>query len=62
MAELQIEEMMPAGANPGLHWQCYLIKKNGNLSFSVDYQLLNVFTKKDSHPLPFINDALDYIG
>ena len=34
-------------------------KKNGEIRFCVDYRELNSITKKDSHPLPRINDMLD---
>ncbi len=37
-----------------------LVKKpNGGIRFCVDYRKLNVVTKKDSYPLPRIDDALD---
>ena len=36
-------------------------KKNGNLRFYVDYRKLNAITRKDSYPLPRINDLLDSI-
>jgi hypothetical protein len=34
-------------------------KKNGNLRFCVDYRRLNAVTKKDSYPLPRIDDIFD---
>ena len=37
-------------------------KKDGNLRFCVDYRKLNEVTKKDSFPLPRIDDCLDTLG
>lgn len=34
-------------------------KKDGSTHFSVDYRKLNNITKKDSYPLPSIDDALE---
>ena len=37
-------------------------KKDGTLRFCVDYRVLNSVTKKDTFPLPKIDDLLDQIG
>ena len=37
-------------------------KKDGTLRFCVDYRGLNSVTKKDTFPLPRIDDLLDQIG
>ena len=37
-------------------------KKDGTLRFCVDYRKLNEVTKKDSFPLPRIDDCLDTVG
>ena len=37
-------------------------KKNGKLRFCVDYRQLNAVTKKDSYPIPRIDDMLDSLG
>lgn len=37
-------------------------KKDGSSRFCVDYRLLNNITKKDSYPLPRIDDTLDTLG
>ena len=37
-------------------------KKNGKLRRCVDYRALNEMTKKDRHPLPLINEALDRLS
>jgi len=34
-------------------------KKNGEIRFCIDYRKLNSITRKDSHPLPRIDDMLD---
>ncbi|CAK1588702.1 unnamed protein product [Parnassius mnemosyne] len=38
-----------------------LKKKDGNMRFRVDYRRLNDVTKKDSYPLPKIDDTLDML-
>ncbi|KAK2894334.1 hypothetical protein Q8A73_016818, partial [Channa argus] len=37
-------------------------KKTGKWRLCVDYRRLNAVTKKDSYPLPRIDDALDYVA
>jgi len=37
-------------------------KKDGTLRFCVDYGLLNVVTKKDSNPLPRMDECIDYLA
>jgi len=37
-------------------------KKDGTLRFCVDYQLLNVVTKKLSYPLPHMDECIDSLG
>ncbi|KAJ8394496.1 hypothetical protein AAFF_G00045060 [Aldrovandia affinis] len=37
-------------------------KKDDSWRFCVDYRCLNVVTRKDSYPLPCIDDALDHIS
>jgi len=37
-------------------------KKDGTLRFCVDHRLLNVVTKKDSYPLPRMDECIDSLG
>ena len=37
----------------------FVKKKDGKLRLCVDYRAVNEISKKDRHPLPLINDALD---
>ena len=37
-------------------------KKDGNTHFCIDYRKLNAVTRKDSFPLPRIDDALDSLA
>ena len=40
-----------------------LVKKSdGTMRFCVDYRKINMITRKDSHPLPRISEALDALG
>jgi len=37
-------------------------KKDGSMRFCVDYRSLNSVTRKDSYPLPRVDDTLDALG
>ncbi len=37
-------------------------KKNGKLKIYIDFKKLNVTTKKDPYPLPFIDEVLNIVA
>ena len=56
--------MLDSGANcPSQSAWCNAVvlvrKKDGSLCFCIDFQHLNACTKKDSYPLPRIQEALE---
>jgi hypothetical protein len=50
-----IEESLSARAAPVV----IVVKKNGEIRVCIDYRKLNSITKKDSFPMPRIDDILD---
>ena len=59
-----LRDMLEAGAiHPSQSLWCNVMvllrKKDGTLHFCVDFRCLNVQTKKDSYPLPCIQEALE---
>ncbi|XP_039453944.1 LOW QUALITY PROTEIN: uncharacterized protein LOC120432803 [Oreochromis aureus] len=66
-AEQKVREMAEAGIiepsnSPWAAPAVLVRKKDGTWRFCVDYRLLNSVTRKDSYPLPRIDDALDDIA
>ena len=66
-AQQAIEEMQNAGViEPSLSpWASPIVlvrKKDGTTRFCVDYRKLNQATKKDSYPLPRIDDTLETLA
>ncbi|KAI3374796.1 hypothetical protein L3Q82_021352 [Scortum barcoo] len=67
LAEQKIKEMVEAGIiEPSTSpWAAPVVlvkKKDDTWRFCVDYRLLNNVTRKDSYPLPRVDDALDCIA
>ena len=59
-----LRDMLEAGAihlsqSPWCNAVALVWKKDGTLCFCVDFRCLNAHTKKDSYPLPWIQEALE---
>ena len=59
-----MNDMLQAGAirpssSPGAHAVVLVQKKDGGLHFCIDFRKLNARTKKDSYPLPRIQETLE---
>ena len=67
VAEVEIEKMLLQGVvvpstSPWSSPVCMVTKKDGTIRFCIDYRKLNGVTKKNSYPLPRIDETLDSLG
>jgi hypothetical protein len=63
----QIQALIKLGKmkNSDFEYACRVslpIKRDGNRQFCGDYRLLNMQTKRDSFPMPLIDDVLFQMG
>ena len=67
VAEIEIEKMLGdhvivPSTSPWSSPVCMVTKKDGTIRFCIDYRKLNGVTKKNSYPLPRIDETLDSLG
>jgi hypothetical protein len=62
LEELSRQGIIEPAASPWASNLVIVAKKDKSLRMCVDYRGLNNFTKKDSYPLPRINECLDSLG
>ena len=67
IVEAKVEKMLEAGViRPSESPYAFLVmlvpKKDGSTRFCVDYRRLNQVTRKDTYPLPNIQDIFDTLG
>ena len=66
-ADKEVSKMLKAGviepsSSPWAAPVVLVRKKDGSIRYCIDYRKLNDITKKDSYPLPRIDDSLDVLG
>lgn len=60
--EMQADKVIEPSSSPWSSPVVLVKKKDGSSRFCVDYRKLNEVTKKDSYPLPRIDDSLDTLS
>jgi len=64
--DMVIEEMrqqvIEESCSPWVSPAVLVKKKDGSIRFCVDFRKLNAITKKDSYPIPRIDDLLDHLA
>jgi len=62
IANMLDQEIIEVSSSPWSSPVVLVKKKDGSTRFCIDYRKLNTVTKKDSYPLPRIDDALDALS
>ena len=62
IAEQLEQDIIVPSTSPWSSPVCMVTKKDGTIRFCVDYRKLNGLTKKNSYPLPRIDETLDSLG
>ncbi len=62
VAEMLANDVVEPAASPWASNVVLIRKKDGTMRFCVDYRRLNDVTRKDSYPLPRIEDCLSALG
>ena len=67
LEEFKIKKQLDAGViRPSMsEWVApvlFVPKKDGRLRFCIDYRKLNSFTKRDSYPIPRMDECIDTLG
>ena len=62
IAEQLLKGVIVPSTSPWSSPVCMVTKKDGTIRFCVDYRKLNGLTKKNSYPLPRIDETLDSLG
>ena len=67
VAEEEIEKMLKENVitpstSPWSSPVCMVTKKDGTIRFCIDYRKLNGLTKKNSYPLPRVDETIDSLG
>ena len=62
IAEQLEQDIIIPSTSPWSSPVCMVTKKDGTIRFCVDYRKLNGLTKKNSYPLPRIDETLDSLG
>ena len=62
IAEQLLKGVIIPSTSPWSSPVCMVTKKDGTIRFCIDYRKLNGLTKKNSYPLPRIDETLDSLG
>ena len=62
IAKMLERDVIVPSTSPWSSPVCMVTKKDGTIRFCIDYRKLNGLTKKNSYPLPRIDETLDSLG